>query len=161
MRHATACIGVVAEAAEMAARRWSVASRAGELADGSYLAPSIVAVEQLDSSFVQEEFFGPVMNLERFGNDAEAVSKANATRYGLPASVWTARPRARPPRRAQCLRSGTVWINDHNRLVPRWRPAASARAVTGGSMDLKGSANSLATKHIWQAHGTSCKIQPA
>jgi len=100
---------VVAEAAEMGCAPLVGGIPGGELAAGSYLAPSIVAVEQLDSSFVQEEFFGPVMNSSASENDAEAVSKANATRYGLAASVWTP-DLARAHRVARKLRSGTVWI---------------------------------------------------
>ncbi len=124
----------------------------GALADGAYLAPSLVAVEDLDSDFVQEEFFGPVMNLERFGSDAEGVLRANATRYGLAASVWTP-DLARAHRVARKLRSGTVWINDHNRLAPEVETGGFRESGFGRLHGVEGLGEFLATKHIWQSHG--------
>jgi acyl-CoA reductase-like NAD-dependent aldehyde dehydrogenase len=124
----------------------------GALAEGAYLGPSLVAVEDLDSSFVQEEFFGPVMNIERFSSDEEAVGKANATRYGLSGSVWTP-DLARAHRLARVMRSGTVWINDHNRLVPEVETGGFRDSGFGRLHGVEGLNEFLATKHIWQAHG--------
>jgi betaine-aldehyde dehydrogenase len=124
----------------------------GELAAGAYLAPSLIAEEDLASSFVQEEFFGPVMNLERFSGDAEAVRKANATRYGLAASVWTP-DLARAHRLARALRSGTVWINDHNRLGAEVETGGFRESGFGRLHGVEGLGEFLATKHIWQSHG--------
>ena len=88
--------------------------------------PSLVAVQELSSDFIQNELFGPLLVIERFAGESDAVNRANATRYGLAASVWsTDMKRAR--RVAAQLRSGTVWSNSHNRLF--------AEAETGGSRD--------------------------
>ena len=59
----------------------------------------------------------PVLNLESFRDEAEAVARANATRFGLSASVWT-HDGARARRVARALRSGTVWINQHGMIHP-------------------------------------------
>lgn len=98
----------------------------GRLARGAFIRPSLIQVSALDSPFVQEEFFGPVLNLESFREEGDAVARANATRYGLSASVWT-HDGARARRVARALRSGTVWINTHNKLLPE--------AETGGFGD--------------------------
>jgi acyl-CoA reductase-like NAD-dependent aldehyde dehydrogenase len=145
-------LGVVREAAEMGKALLVGEAPGGELGAGAYLAPSLVAFEDIDSHFVQEEFFGPVMNIERFGSDSEAVIKANATRYGLAASVWTP-DLARAHRIARKLRSGTVWINDHNRLAPEVETGGFRDSGFGRLHGIEGLGEFLATKHIWQAHG--------
>src|SRR5690606_32090323 len=103
------------------------------------------------SDVVQEEFFGPVMNIEPFTDEYNAVERANATRYGLAASVWT-NDLNRAHRVSRALRSGTVWLNDHNKLF--------AEAETGGVRDsgygrLHGSDGLLEflyTKHAYVRH---------
>lgn len=96
---------------------------AGDLAAGSYLTPSLIAHSDPNAFFCQEEIFGPLVVLETFESEAEAVEKANNTIFGLSASVWT-HDGARAMRVARALRNGTVWINDHNKLI--------AEAETGG-----------------------------
>lgn len=86
----------------------------GALAGGAFIEPSLVEVEDLASPLIQQELFGPLLVIERFGDEGHAVQRANATRYGLAASVWT--EDARKARRvAGRLRSGTVcalfWCN--------------------------------------------------
>ncbi len=124
----------------------------GALAKGAYITPSLLAVQDLASSAVQEEFFGPVMNIETFSDEADAVRKANATRYGLAASVWTG-DLARGHRIARALRSGTVWINDHNRLYPEVEMGGFRESGYGRLHGRGGLAEFLATKHIYQNHG--------
>ena len=81
-----------------------------DLARGAYFRPALLGVEDTDSPLVQQELFGPVATFETFETEAEAVRKANATEYGLAASVWTA-DGARGLRVADALDAGTVWTN--------------------------------------------------
>ncbi|MGI5995819.1 MAG: aldehyde dehydrogenase family protein, partial [Saccharomonospora viridis] len=81
-----------------------------ELAHGAYFRPALLGVRDTDSPLVQRELFGPVATFEVFQTEDEAVEKANATEYGLAASVWTA-DGARGLRMADALDAGTVWTN--------------------------------------------------
>ncbi|GEL20691.1 aldehyde dehydrogenase family protein [Pseudonocardia asaccharolytica] len=80
------------------------------LARGAYYRPALLGVRGTDSPLVQNELFGPVATFEVFDTEEEAVRMANATQYGLAASVWT-RDGARGLRMADALDAGTVWTN--------------------------------------------------
>lgn len=127
---------------------------AGLLARGAYLEPSLLTVSDLDSSFIQEEFFGPVVNLESFADEAHAITRANATRYGLSASVWT-RDLARAHRVARALRCGTVWLNDHNKLMAEAETGGYRESGLGRLHGLEGLNDFLETKHVFQSHGVA------
>lgn len=124
----------------------------GEIAAGNFLTPSVIAVEDVGSHFVQEEFFGPVVNIERFRDEADAVRLANATRYGLSASVWTS-DLARAHRVARAIKSGTVWINEHNRLTPEVETGGRGDSGIGRLHGVEGLNEFLETKHVYQNHG--------
>ncbi len=120
----------------------------GDLSRGAFISPSLVEVQDLKSEFIQDELFGPLLVIERFMSEDEAVTRANATRFGLAASVWSTD--AKKIRRiATQLRSGTVWSNCHNRLF--------AEAETGGFRDsgygrlhgVEGLNDFLQTKHFY------------
>ncbi|HCP79440.1 MAG: aldehyde dehydrogenase [Pusillimonas sp.] len=120
----------------------------GELAKGAFIEPSLIEVDNLDSPFIQDELFGPLLVLERFHNEDEAIHRANATRYSLASSVWT-QNLFLARRVASKLNFGNVWCNTHNRLF--------AEAETGGYGDsgygklhgLEGMHDFMRTKHFY------------
>ena len=75
-----------------------------------YFEPTLIDGVKHDSRLVQEEIFGPVIVIETFKTDAEALALANGTNYGLAASVWSGNI-SRAHNFAKKLRAGTVWIN--------------------------------------------------
>jgi 1-pyrroline dehydrogenase len=82
---------------------------------GWFVSPTVVTDVAQDSEIVQNEVFGPVVTVQKFADDAQAIEWANGVQYGLAASVWT-RDVGRALNAARKLQFGTVWINDH--LVP-------------------------------------------
>lgn len=82
----------------------------GRCADGYFLEPAVVAGLDPRCRVNQEEIFGPVVTVSPFDREAEAVEMANATPFGLSASVWT-RDLGRAHRVAERLECGTVWVN--------------------------------------------------
>ena len=77
---------------------------------GYYYLPTVLDGVNEKSRAVSEEIFGPVLTVERFDDEAEAIAKANATRFGLSAYIWTTRLE-RALRVASQLKTGMVWVN--------------------------------------------------
>lgn len=124
----------------------------GALAQGHFMTPSLVAHRDTSAFFVQEEIFGPMVVLERFEDEAEAVVRANHSHFGLSASVWT-RDGARAMRVARALRDGTVWINDHNKLFAEAETGGYRRSGLGRLHGYEALNDFLEIKHIYQNVG--------
>ncbi len=125
---------------------------AGMPAGSSFLTPTLVAHRDSSAFFVQEEIFGPLVVLERFESEVEAVKRANHSDYGLSASVWT-HDGARALRVARALRNGTVWINDHNKLFAEAETGGYRRSGLGRLHGFDALMDFTEIKHIYQNVG--------
>jgi betaine-aldehyde dehydrogenase len=119
------------------------------LSSGYFLLPTIFADCDRSMRIVQEEVFGPVVTVERFRTEDEAVELANDTRYGLAGGVWTSEA-SRAQRVAQRLRHGTVWINDFHPYVPQAEWGGFGRSGVGRELGPTGLREYQEAKHIYQ-----------
>lgn len=115
---------------------------------GAFITPSLVATQDLNSHFVQDEIFGPLITLETFSSDDEAVQRANATRYGLAASVWTQDHRA-ARKIARSIKFGNVWVNAHNRLFAEIETGGYRQSGFGRLHGVEGLNDFMETKHVF------------
>jgi acyl-CoA reductase-like NAD-dependent aldehyde dehydrogenase len=116
------------------------------------LTPTLVAHRDTAAFFVQEEIFGPLVVIEKFEDEKEAVVRANHSEYGLSASVWT-NDGARAMRVARALRNGTVWINDHNKLFAEAETGGYRRSGLGRLHGYEALNDFVEIKHVYQNCG--------
>jgi betaine-aldehyde dehydrogenase len=136
--------------AEGAVLRCGGARPAGEeYESGFYYLPTVLDECNADMTVVQEESFGPVLTVERFSTEEEAVALANRTIYGLAGGVFTSNE-AVARRVAAGLRLGTVWINDYHPYVPQAEWGGHKQSGFGRELGPAGLDEYRETKHIWR-----------
>lgn len=119
---------------------------------GAFLTPTLFRIADLQSPLVQEELFGPIVALETFADEAEAVARANGTAYGLAASVFTSDV-SRAMRVSRAIRAGTVWINSHLRLFAEAETGGYGQSGLGRLHGIEGLYDFLETKHVFLEPG--------
>jgi betaine-aldehyde dehydrogenase len=119
----------------------------GPLASGAFISPSLVRVLDRRSPLLHDEVFGPVLSIQVFDDDDEAIAKANDSRFGLAASVWS-RDLARAQRVAFAIRSGSVWINAHMRLFAEIETGGYRESGIGRLHGVEGLEAFLQTKAV-------------
>jgi betaine-aldehyde dehydrogenase len=143
--------GYVQGAIEEGARLVAGGRRPDEahLRDGFFYRPTVFADVRRDMRIVREEVFGPVLTIERFATEDEAVELGNDTTYGLAGAVWTA-DASRAQRVAGRLRHGTIWINDYNTYLPQAEWGGFKQSGIGRELGPSGLDEYREAKHIWQ-----------
>jgi betaine-aldehyde dehydrogenase len=123
----------------------------GERPDGPgyFYRPTVLDRCDRRMRVVREEVFGPVLTVETFRTEDEAVTLANDTEYGLAGAVWTA-DAGRARRVAGRLRHGTVWINDFHPYLPQAEWGGFGKSGTGRELGPTGLAEYREAKHIYQ-----------
>ena len=120
----------------------------GAHADGYFFPPTVLDGCDASMSVVREESFGPVLTVETFRTEEEALALANDTIFGLAGGVWTSDPE-RARRIAAGLRAGTVWINDYHPYVPQAEWGGFKQSGVGRELGNAGLDEYRETKHVW------------
>ena len=114
---------------------------------GFYIEPTVVADLRQDDEMIQNEMFGPVITVQKFSDEAQALAWANGVNYGLASSVWT-KDFGRAMRMAKNLDFGCVWINTHIPLVAEMPHGGFKHSGYGKDLSMYGFEDYTRIKHV-------------
>ena len=118
---------------------------------GYYYDPSVVVNPAQDSEIVQREVFGPVVTVQRFSDEAQALAWANDVDYGLSASVWT-KDVGRAMRMTRAMKFGCVWVNDHIQITSEMPHGGFKQSGYGKDMSIYALEHYTDLKHVMIKH---------
>lgn len=125
-----------------------------EHADGWYYLPTVLDNAKSSMSCVQEESFGPIMTVEVFDTEAQAIAIGNDTNFGLSGGLWSS-DSEKAARVASALRHGTIWVNDFGPYRPAAEWGGYKQSGIGRELGEHGLGEYLEIKHIWTNNAPS------